>query len=212
MSFVGRVFPRHWVFCSLLLSFLLLGLTPDVGASPVATYSTNISALINPQKLATLGKRGTNPRLQKTMYWLATAQQQGVDITNLVTTAVTRAGYTNVLAAQLTSASLLRNLQIAAGYGCLDEAGLADMRKGQSPTIQRGQTYRGDQLSVDHIVPRAVCPELDNVIANLELMPLRRNSSKRDKVETRQVQQAQALHRAGLLSKSGLRSVQAAQQ
>jgi hypothetical protein len=28
---------------------------------------------------------------------------------------------------------------------------------------------------VDHIIPRAVVPELDNVIANLELMPLHLN-------------------------------------
>ena len=36
----------------------------------------------------------------------------------------------------------------------------------------RAFAYAGDQLSVDHIIPRAVVPELDNVIANLELMPL----------------------------------------
>ena len=42
-----------------------------------------------------------------------------------------------------------------------------------------------------------VCPELDNVIANLELMPLRRNESKKDKVESRQLQTAEQLYRAG---------------
>jgi hypothetical protein len=56
-----------------------------------------------------------------------------------------------------------------------------------------------DQLSVDHIIPRAACPELDNVIANLELMPLRANESKNAKVGPRQLQKAEELHRAGLL-------------
>jgi hypothetical protein len=60
---------------------------------------------------------------------------------------------------------------------------------------------------VDHIVPRAACHELDNVIANLELMPMRANASKNAKVGSRQVQTAEELHRAGLLSKEGLAKV-----
>lgn len=144
--------------------------------------------------------------MQKAVYWIETARRDGQDVTNVVTTAVTRAGYTNALAAQLTRA-LLRNLKIAEGYGCFDAAGMADMRRGQSPTIQRGTTYQGDQLSVDHIVPRVVCPELDNVIANLELMPLRLNKSKNDKVGSRQLQKADDFHRAGLLSAAGLHTL-----
>jgi hypothetical protein len=66
----------------------------------------------------------------------------------------------------------LSNLDIAEKLGCLDAEGMAEMRKAKAPTVRRGP-YKGDQLSVDHIIPRAVCPELDNVIANLELMPLR---------------------------------------
>jgi hypothetical protein len=74
------------------------------------------------------------------------------------------------LAAALTKAALLRNVDIADKLDCLGAEGMAEMRKGNAPTLQRGP-YKGDQLSVAHIVPRAVCPELDNVIANLELMP-----------------------------------------
>ena len=40
--------------------------------------------------------------------------------------------------------------------------------------------YAGDELSVDHIIPFAVMPQLDHVIANLEMMPLRMNRSKGD--------------------------------
>jgi len=38
--------------------------------------------------------------------------------------------------------------------------------------------YKGDQLSVDHIIPRVVVLELDNVIANLESMPMRMNEKR----------------------------------
>ncbi len=48
-----------------------------------------------------------------------------------------------------------------------------------APKVMKGP-YKGDELSVDHIIPRAVVPELDNVIANLELLPLRMNESKND--------------------------------
>ena len=39
-------------------------------------------------------------------------------------------------------------------------------------------------MSVDHIVPRAVVPEPDNVIPNLELLQLRLNEQKNAKTET----------------------------
>ena len=70
--------------------------------------------------------------------------------------------------------------------------------------------YRGDELSVDHIIPRAVVPELDNVIANLELMPLRMNESKNAKVGERQLALADKLRAAGLLSRKGLQKVKTA--
>ena len=81
------------------------------------------------------------------------------------------------------------------------------MRRGKAPTVRRGP-YAGDQLSVDHIIPRAVCPELDNVIANLELMPTRMNSSKRDKIGARQLDLAKKLHAAGLLSTEGKQTLE----
>jgi hypothetical protein len=33
------------------------------------------------------------------------------------------------------------------------------MRRGKAPTVRRGP-YAGDKFSVDHIIPRAVCPEV----------------------------------------------------
>lgn len=110
-------------------------------------------------------------------------------------------------ASKLTREALLRNLTIADRLGCLDADGLAEMKKGHAATIRRGP-YKGDQLSVDHIIPRTVAPELDNVIANLELMPLRMNEGKNDRVGDRQVDLARKLRKAGLLSEKGLGAVQ----
>jgi hypothetical protein len=92
---------------------------------------------------------------------------------------------------------MVRNLRIADQLGCLNNDGLAEMQRGRSPTVTRGP-YAGDELSVDHIIPFAVVPQLDKVIANLELMPLRMNQSKGDKMGERQRALASQLRRAGV--------------
>jgi CRISPR/Cas system Type II protein with McrA/HNH and RuvC-like nuclease domain len=67
-------------------------------------------------------------------------------------------------------------------------------------------------ISVDHIIPRSVAPELDNVIANLELMPLLINQKKGNKVTQRQADLARKLNAAGLLPDDALRRVLAVTQ
>jgi hypothetical protein len=42
-----------------------------------ADYASRIASMIDPAKLATLGPRGANQRVQKSVYWLATARQAG---------------------------------------------------------------------------------------------------------------------------------------
>jgi hypothetical protein len=174
----------------------------------VEPYATSIASLIAPTNLATLGARGANPRIQKSVYWLATSRQAGCKPPVVAQRAVVLAGYTNSQAAQLTWAALLRNLDIATKLGCLDGAGEVEMRRGHAPTVQNGP-YKGQALSVDHIVPRAVAPELDNVIANLELLPLKANESKNAKIGARQLDLAKKLRGAGLLSQKGFNAVNA---
>jgi len=70
------------------------------------------------------------------------------------------------------------------------------MRHRSAPTIRRGP-HKGDQLSVHHIILGAVVSELDNVIANLELRPLRMNESENARVGERQLALAEQLHAAG---------------
>jgi hypothetical protein len=186
-----------------LLAPLLLAV--GVGAAAAENYAERIAPLIDPAKLATLRERGANPRVQKYVAHLAEAKKSGVGANNVVIQAVALVGMKGV-AAKLTADAMLRNLTIAERLGCLGEAGLRDMRRGQSPTIRNGP-YKGDQLSVDHIIPRAVVPELDNVIANLELMPSRMNAGKRDKIGGRQLSLAKQLRVAGLLSEKGFKAV-----
>ena len=73
----------------------------------------------------------------------------------------------------------------------------------ESPTVRLGP-HAGDILSVDHIIPRAVVTELDNVICNLELMPLRENQSKGDDIADRQRDLARKLYACELLKSPDL--------
>lgn len=60
---------------------------------------------------------------------------------------------------------------------------------------------------MDHIISRGVAPELDNVIANLGLMPLLSNEAKKANIGDRQRALAKEFYRAALLSRKGLEDV-----
>src|ERR1051325_5380092 len=109
------------VACAAMLSLLPLG----AFAETAAAYAERISSLIEPAKLATLGKRGANPRVQKYVAQLAEARRDGNEPSNVVVQAVAMAGIRGD-AATLTTAAMLRNLTIADRLGCLDAAGLKE--------------------------------------------------------------------------------------
>ena len=162
--------------------------------------------LIDPAKLRTLGTRGTNPRIQKAVAILWTAKRDGLDPAKVAANAVALIGWAETAKGRITADALVRNLSIAERLGAVTNADIESMRRGRAPTVRTGP-YTGDIISVDHIVPRAVAPELDNVVANLEFMPLMLNQSKNDKVGARQLDVARKLHAAGLLSDAGLQRV-----
>ena len=188
-----RFFLTPWL---LLAALALTGTLLRAQSRGALNPAQRIAALIDPVKLATLAVRGANPRVQKYVAQLQEARLAGHDPAQVVSQAMALTGMTGD-AARLTTEAMLRNLTIAERLGCLTPAGLHDMRRGQSPTITVG-TYAGDQLSVDHIIPFSVSPQLDKVIANLELMPLRMNIGKRDRMTDRQHALAHRFRSAGL--------------
>ncbi|HEY0550468.1 MAG TPA: hypothetical protein VGF13_12770 [Verrucomicrobiae bacterium] len=188
-----------------LLALVFLGAF-IAGAATVADYAAKIAPLIDPAKLSTLGPRGANPRVQKITFHLATAKAEGVNLSQIAEAALLKVGVTNRAAVELTKTAMLRNVTIAERLGSLDATGMDEMRHGKAATVRRGR-YAGDELSVDHIIPRVVVPELDNVIANLELMPQRANSRKNAQVGQRQRDLADKLHKAGLLSRAGMETL-----
>ena len=190
----------------LLLGWILLGGAATGLAADSERFAVNVSSLVDPAKLATLGARGANAHVEKYVALLAEAQAAGVAPKKAAARAVALVGMQGK-AGKLTAEAMVRNLAIAERLGCLDPDGLREMHKGEAPTVHRGP-YRGEKLSVDHIIPRAVVPELDNVIANLELMPLRMNEGKNARIGARQVDLARKLHKAGLLSSEGLKAVE----
>ena len=107
-----------------------------------------------------------NPRLWKIDYWL----HQTRDPAEAIKLALIQNGSHGTPRAQETASALLRNLTILERLGCLDNAGLDKLRRGNAPTITRGP-YAGELATGDHIIPRSVAPELDNKLFNLEFMP-----------------------------------------
>jgi hypothetical protein len=83
---------------------------------------------------------------------------------------------------------------------------MAKLRRGNAPTIRRGP-YAGDLAEVDHIIPRAVAPEVDAKLFNLEFMPSRMNREKAARIGQRQVALARKLHAAGLFSDGGFSKI-----
>ena len=98
--------------------------------------------------------------------------------------------------------SLIRNRVILERLGCIDEAGMIKLRKGNAPTITKGP-YAGEIVTGDHIIPRSVCPELDNAL----YMPLTLNQKKSAKIGTRQIDLAKRWNADGLLSDEVLKAV-----
>lgn len=129
---------------------------------------------------------------------LYAAKATGKNPKEITNQAIEKIGWNGTEKGQLTADAILHNLDIAEKLGSTTPEDVTEMRKGRSPTVRTGPNA-GDILSVDHIIPRAIVPELDNCIANLELMPLRENQRKNNSIGDRQRSLAQKLHAAGLL-------------
>jgi hypothetical protein len=201
---------RHILLCTLIF-LTCCGRQAVSGQSGERDAATLIHPLIDPAKLATLGDRGANTRIQKVTAILWQAKVKGKDPAEVADNAVELIGWGGTEKGRLTSAAMVRNVTILERLGSTTPEDLDDMRHGKTATVRKGP-YAGEILSVDHIIPRAIAPELDNVIANLELMPLSVNRKKNDKIGDRQISMARTFHDAGLLSDGAFQRVMASRK
>ena len=170
-------------------------------------FAAKLAPLLDPAKLDSLkGKRAATPRLRKICYWLEMARREGRDPGEGIDQAHALLTPYSEKRLRCQKDSLVRNRIILERLGCLDEAGMTKLRKGNAPTITKGP-YAGEIVTGDHIIPRSVTPELDNTLYNLEMMPLTLNQRKAAKVTQRQIDLAKRWNKYGLLSDKGLRVV-----
>ena len=180
---------------------LICALLCLANANAQSVERTALAALCDPAKIATLqSDRAANPRIRKIAYWLEVARLNGQSPDAAIAATMDAIGWGGTLKGQLTAAAMARNRTIAERLGCLDAEGMELLRRGRAPTITRGP-YAGEKLTVDHIIPRAIAPSLDLVLANLELMPHSLNLRKGAKVGQRQVDLANKLLAAGVLTR-----------
>ena len=190
-----------------LLLTLLLAAAPSIMAAP-STAAVAIAAQADPVKLATLkGDRAANPRMQRCVYWLATAEAAGEQPGAVLDEAARINGTAGTPYAGFIRWGMLENLKLAKELGILTPEGMAELRRGKSATITKGE-YAGQEAEADHVIPVAVCPELRNQVMNLELLPAKLNRSKGAKIGERQKVFARELHDAKLLSDEGWAAIE----
>jgi len=202
-----------------ILTLLLLLSTIGVRADEAIDESTPakaIASLTDPKKLATLkGERAANPRFQKCLYWLAIGETMfkgSAEFDGMLKVIEEASRLNKTFGTPYATAirdTFLANYMTALNYGIFNSAGLEELKQGKSATITEGE-YAGQEATADHRIPRSVCPELDNQIFNLRLLPSKLNSSKGDKVQEEQVEEAAFFHKNGLLSDKGLEAVKSA--
>jgi hypothetical protein len=169
-----------------------------------------IASLTDPKKLVTLkGWRATNVRFQKCLYWLHKGVEEGMGVDEILEEADERNKTAGTKYAVWLSATLSNSFEKAVDFGLFTNAGLLELRVGNCATITKGD-YAGQEATADHIIPRSVCPELENQIFNLRLCPAKVNSKKGDEVDEYVLRMAERFYRGGLLSQGGFDAVKSA--
>jgi hypothetical protein len=129
--------------------FILTGCKDNPSVSPppetpvealnASEFTTVLAPLIDPAKLDTLkGKRAATPRLRKACYWLQMAHVSGFDAGEIIDQAHAQTGPHEPKRAKAQRESLIRNRVILERLGCIDEAGMIKLRKGNAPIITKG--------------------------------------------------------------------------
>jgi hypothetical protein len=180
--------------------------------SPEEIATRILAPLLDPAKVATLkGDRPANARLYRVLGWLESARAAGGEVPEVIEMAQASAGYGGTKGAVADKQSIAWSHAKLAELGCFTPAGLEKLKKGGSPEITRGE-HAGDRIALDHVLPRAVVPELAARFYNLEAIPSRLNLAKSAKIADRELALARRWNREGLLSGNGLKAVEAARK
>lgn len=103
--------------------------------------ATLIHSLIDPAKLATLGDRGANQRIQKVTAILWQAKLEGKDPAQVADKAVELIGWGGTEKGRLTSAAMVRNVTILDRLGGTTKDDVDDMRRGKTATVRKGPYF-----------------------------------------------------------------------
>jgi hypothetical protein len=153
-----------------------------------------LSALTDFKKLSTLRGRAINPRLNKTLYWLYVAENNGMLPERVIDEAFVRNGNSSTKKATAAKAQMVANYRAAKLWGAFTVDALAKLKRGEAIRVTRG-SYTGQFIEVDHIVPVARYPQFANELANLQLLPQSENRRKGDRMGDVEFAKLAELHR-----------------
>lgn len=126
-------------------------------------------------------ERGSNETMRLVNFKIYQAYQDGLDVSKLLDLAQPKSKQPAVLA-ELNKKRFLSNLQLGIEYGIYEgEENLKPLAYGKAPFITKGP-HKGERIDVEHLVPKSIAPDLDNILANLMWYPASLNQSKSDTV------------------------------
>ena len=194
-----------------LLFLLAIGMplaaAPRAPESPEAIAREILAPLLDPVKVASLkGDRPANARLYRILYWLETARRAGGKVPDIIGTAQAATHDAGTPHAQADARAILAAHARLAAWRCYGPAGMEELRRGGSPTIQDGP-HAGEDVHIDHVLPVSIGPELRARFYNLRPQPAAVNLAKGNRIGPAEAELARRWHRAGLLSSTALAAV-----
>lgn len=201
---VEKSFRSFWI----ALLFLIVGVGAGYSVSSYLEFQrdykshvSRMTPLLRYEERVQLGrKRGSNETMRIVSYHLFLAREEGLDLDRFLDSAQPPEVIPPSLAA-LNKERFLSNLTLGDRFGLFTTDNLARLAKGEAPYVTRGE-FAGQQAQVEHIIPVAVAPAMDNLLCNLEWLPESLNASKSDSITERAYQIAIRFHESGILSSS----------
>ena len=157
---------------------------------------------------ALTGQRAAVPAFLKACYHLEAARREGAHLDLLIGAVHEKNGVRHTKRARAQATTLTRNHYLLKSMGCLNEVGMANLKKGKAPMIVKGKRSR-ELASVDHILPFRIVPELGNRLYNLHILGEAPKQSKGDHISYADLASADHWLEDGLLSEEGLKAVEA---